>query len=74
MLVGFNASSIPHFLELGWLGWLLWAFILFFVIKLKHPPIYGDDKLNPFRMFLGYLSYFILIISFSPVPFSGTGI
>ncbi|MDR3609099.1 MAG: site-2 protease family protein [Ignavibacteriaceae bacterium] len=74
MLVGFNPSSIPHFLELGWLGWLLWAFILFFVIKLKHPPIYGDDKLNPFRMFLGYLSYFILIISFSPVPFSGTGI
>jgi len=73
ILLGVNPSSIPHFLELGWLGWLFWAMILFFVIKLKHPPIYDDQKLNPFRMSLGYLSYFILIISFSPVPFSGPG-
>ena len=74
ILLGVNPGSIPHFLELGWLGWLFWAMILFFVIKLKHPPIYDDHKLNPFRMSLGYLSYVILIISFSPVPFYGTGI
>jgi membrane-associated protease RseP (regulator of RpoE activity) len=74
ILFGINPSDIPHFLELGWLGWFVWAMILFFVIKLKHPPIFDDQKLNPFRMFLGYLSYFILLISFSPVPFYGTGI
>lgn len=74
LLLGVNPANIPHFLELGWLGWLFWAMILFFVIKLKHPPIYDDQKLNPFRMSLGYLSYIILIISFSPVPFYGTGI
>ena len=74
LLLGVNHSFIPHFLELGWLGWLFWAMILFFIVKLKHPPIYDDQKLNPFRMFLGYLSFLILIISFSPVPFYGIGI
>jgi membrane-associated protease RseP (regulator of RpoE activity) len=74
ILLGVDLSRIPHFLELGWLGWLFWAIILFFIIKLKHPPIYDDQKLNPLRMYLGYLSFFILIISFSPVPFYGTGI
>lgn len=74
ILLGTDPLHIPHFLELGWLGWLFWAMILYFVIKLKHPPIYDDQKLNTFRMYLGYLSYIILIISFSPVPFYGTGI
>jgi membrane-associated protease RseP (regulator of RpoE activity) len=74
LLLGVDPSFIPHFLEMGWLGWLFWALILFFIIKLKHPQIYDDQKLNPFRMFLGYLSFLILIISFSPVPFYGIGI
>jgi membrane-associated protease RseP (regulator of RpoE activity) len=71
---GVELPAITKYLEMGWLGWLIWGLILTFVIKLKHPPIYDDSKLNSFRMFLGYLSYFILIISFSPVPFSGPGI
>jgi membrane-associated protease RseP (regulator of RpoE activity) len=74
MYLGYNEANLSPFLQLGWLGWLVWATILFFVIKLKHPPIHDTGELNPFRMFLGYLSYFILIISFSPVPFSGSGI
>ncbi|MDR3668913.1 MAG: site-2 protease family protein [Ignavibacteriaceae bacterium] len=74
ILLGVDPSVIPHFLQFGWLGWLLWAMILFFVIKLKHPTIYDVQKLNPFRIFLGYLSFFILIISFCPVPFYGIGI
>jgi len=70
---GLEFPGITKYLEMGWLGWLLWGLILRFVIKLKHPPINDDSKLNSFRMFLGYLSYLILIISFSPVPFSGPG-
>ena len=71
---GFEYSGLNKYLDMGWLGWFIWGLILRFVIKLKHPPIYDDSKLNSFRMFLGYLSYFILIISFSPVPFSRPGI
>jgi membrane-associated protease RseP (regulator of RpoE activity) len=53
----------------GWIGWLIWAMLLFFVIKLKHPVVPDDRELDSTRMFLGYLSFFILIISFSPTPF-----
>ena len=56
-------------LNIGWSGWLFWALILYFIIKIKHPPIPDDSKLDPFRMFLGYVSIFIFIISFSPTPF-----
>ncbi len=54
----------------GWTGWIFWGLILFFIIKVKHPPVYNFEKLDPFRMFLGYFSIFILIVTFSPNPIS----
>jgi membrane-associated protease RseP (regulator of RpoE activity) len=52
----------------GWSGWLFWAIILFFVVKLKHPPVADNLPLDSKRMFLGYVSFFIFVISFSPTP------
>ena len=56
-------------LQIGWIGWLIWGMILYYFIKIQHPPIYDDIELNTGRKIIGYLSYFILIISFSPSPF-----
>ena len=56
-------------LNFGWMGWLFWALILNFVIKVKHPPVVVFQPLDSRRMFLGYLSLFILFISFAPSPF-----
>lgn len=53
---------------IGWSGWLLWSFVLYFVVKLKHPPVPDVLPLDRKRMFLGYLSFFIFAISFSPTP------
>ncbi|MDR3628138.1 MAG: site-2 protease family protein [Ignavibacteriaceae bacterium] len=53
----------------GWIGWLVWATLLLFVIKLRHPVVPDDRELDSKRMALGYLSFFILVISFSPTPF-----
>ncbi len=53
----------------GWIGWLLWALLLFFVIKLKHPSIHDYSELDRKRKILGYISFAILIISFTPTPF-----
>lgn len=53
---------------IGWSGWLFWALILYFVVKLKHPPVADVLPLDKKRMFLGYLSFFIFVISFSPSP------
>jgi len=53
---------------IGWVGWLFWALVLFFVIKLKHPPIADTQELDKRRRYVGYISLLILLISFSPTP------
>ncbi len=57
----------------GWSGWLFWALILYFVIKVKHPPVYQFEKLGPGRMALGFLAILIFILSFTPSPFIISG-
>lgn len=56
-------------LEFGWSGWLFWAFILYFVIKVKHPPVPFFEKLGSGRMIIGYFAILIFIFSFSLSPF-----
>jgi len=71
LILGFG-GVLDSILELnigfGWSGWLLWAFILYYIIKLKHPPVFDETPLDKRRMILGYISLFIFLISFSPSP------
>ena len=65
-------SLIPFIgmkLYLGTTGWLVWAVILFFVIKLDHPPIYDDTPLTPNRMLLGWFTFILFLLTFPPIPF-----
>lgn len=55
---------IPFYFQ-GWGGWLFWAIITKFFIKLPHPPITYEHKLDPFRKFLGWVAITILVLSFS---------
>lgn len=77
LILGFG-GMLDSLLELnigiGWSGWLFWAFILYFIVKLKHPPVNDDLPLDNKRMFLGYVSFFIFVISFSPAPIILKGI
>jgi membrane-associated protease RseP (regulator of RpoE activity) len=65
---GFADSALELNLNIGWSGWLFWALILYFVVRLKHPPIADDVPLDTKRMILGYVSFVILLLSFSPNP------
>jgi membrane-associated protease RseP (regulator of RpoE activity) len=56
-------------IRFGWSGWLFWAFILYFFIKVKHPPVYQFEELNAGRKIIGYVAIIVFIISFSPTPF-----
>ncbi len=62
-LLGFNLSF-------GWAGWLMWAGILYFFIKLKHPPVADSSPLDTRRVRLGWSAFIILALCFSPVPLS----
>ncbi|HLP18222.1 MAG TPA: site-2 protease family protein [Bacteroidota bacterium] len=68
-LMGFlPAAGIEvHF---GWTGWLFWAAVLFFIVKLTHPPVMSEEPLDPWRMKVGWLAWLIFAVSFAPSPFS----
>jgi membrane-associated protease RseP (regulator of RpoE activity) len=76
-VLGFT-GTISELLKLNFgLGcscWLLWAFILYFIIKIKHPPVSDNLPLDKKRMFLGYVSFFIFVVSFSPTPLVLSGL
>ena len=55
-------------LGFGWSGWLFWGLILYFVIKMKHPPVAEFEKLGAGRMALGYFALLVLLLSFSTAP------
>lgn len=57
-------------INIGSLNWLLWAILIFFVIKIKHPETYSESEepLDNTRMITGWFTYFIFIVSFCPVP------
>ena len=54
----------------GSVNWLVWAILILFIIKIKHPPIVTDEyePLGLTRTILGWFSFIIFVISFSPVP------
>lgn len=68
-VMGVLDSFLELNINIGWSGWLFWSFILYFFIKVKHPPVQVFEKLSTGRMILGFISLLILILSFSPNPF-----
>ncbi|MEW6409297.1 MAG: site-2 protease family protein [Nitrospirota bacterium] len=62
---------IPLLIILGifaWQGWLLWG-VLLLLIGTKHPPLlYPIIPLDNRRKGIGWLSFIVFIITFSPVP------
>ncbi|MEI7906633.1 MAG: site-2 protease family protein [Bacteroidota bacterium] len=55
---------------IGWSGWVFWTLILLFVVKLYHPPVEDETELDANRRLIGWLTFGILVISFTPSPFN----
>ena len=54
----------------GWTGWLFWSLILFFIVKLDHPPVLDETPLERSRKNIGWATFGILALSFMPTPFT----
>jgi len=67
-IIGFADMFLELNYGIGWSGWMFWALILYFVIKLKHPPVLDATEIDFKRKLVGYFSFFIFLISFSPMP------
>jgi len=66
LFIGFLVLSLVNF------GWLLWAFIIFYIIKIEHPyiPDSYSENMGKKRIYLGYFMLFSLIFLFVPSPIS----
>ena len=54
-----------------WPGWLVWAVLIIFVIKIKHPPTtYDWVPLDKRRKIMAYVALAIFILTFTPAPFT----
>ncbi len=71
IIIGLSSFiPLPYFsIHAGTVGWLVFALILFFFIKLDHPPIYDDADLDPTRKFIGWITVAIFVFTFLPIPF-----
>lgn len=48
--------------------WLLWALLVSFVIRFRHPPSQDESPLDMRRKIIGYLTIGIFILCFTPSP------
>ena len=66
--------TIPVLIVMGitlWPGWLVWA-ILMIVMGHKHPPVvYPHIQLDKNRKIIGWVSFAIFILTFTPMPVKG---
>jgi membrane-associated protease RseP (regulator of RpoE activity) len=52
-------------------NWLVWAILIFFLIRVDHPPFYDPEPIGGARKLWGAFALFIFVTSFTPIPFSG---
>jgi len=66
--------TIPVLIVMGitlWPGWLVWA-VLMIVMGHKHPPVvYPHIQLDKNRKIIGWVSFAIFILTFTPMPVKG---
>ena len=62
--------GINIFSRYGLLNWLVWAVLIFFVIRIDHPPFYDPEPLGTGRKLWGLFALFMFVTSFTPAPFS----
>ncbi len=72
-VLGILQSFVFGWIPFGWSGWLFWAVILYFIVKVKHPPVAEEIELDGKRKITGYIALLIFILCFSPSPFVISG-
>ncbi len=60
---------IPMFFKVYSLNWIIWMVLVFFLVKIKHPPVFNEyEKISKLEIILGVISLLILILTFIPIP------
>ncbi|MBI4848973.1 MAG: site-2 protease family protein [Nitrospirae bacterium] len=69
-----SKGMIPVLIILGilfWSGWIVWAVIMIF-LGYRHPPVvYPYIQLDRKRKIIGWITFLIFILTFTPAPVTG---
>jgi len=72
-LVAIGLLGLAPFLDerirFGTTGWLVWALMMVFLIKLRHPDVPDLERLDDRRRMLGWATLVLLFLIFPPIPF-----
>ncbi len=74
LLIVMSAIGVLNYLELtnlqdlGSPMWVIWVVLLFFLVKIEHPPFYDPQQLGIGRKLLGAFEFIMFICSFTPAP------
>lgn len=62
-------GTVPYLFGYNTLNWLIWAALVFFIVKPKHPPIMNhSEPLTTADIALGIITLIIFLLTFIPVP------
>jgi hypothetical protein len=68
-IIAYAFLGVLLVLGLLWTGWLIWAALIVFLIKVKHPPTLDDTiPISKGRRMLGWLAVMIFVVTFMPLP------
>jgi membrane-associated protease RseP (regulator of RpoE activity) len=69
-----SKGVIPILIVLGalyWSGWIIWALLMLF-LGYRHPPVvYPAIQLDKKRKIIGWISFIIFLLTFTPMPVRG---
>jgi membrane-associated protease RseP (regulator of RpoE activity) len=63
------APFLDERIRFGTMGWLVWALMMLFLIKLRHPEVPDLERIDDNRRMLGWATLFLLVVIFPPIPF-----
>jgi membrane-associated protease RseP (regulator of RpoE activity) len=67
--VAWSALAVTVALSFLSLNWLVWGALVFFLVKVKHPPVYDDYSPLTIRdKLIGVTALIIFVLTFIPVP------
>ncbi len=68
--VAYGALAVTIALGFFSFNWIVWALLVFFLIRVKHPPILDDyTPLTRRELTIGLIALLIFILTFIPIPF-----
>ncbi|MGH2574209.1 MAG: site-2 protease family protein [Ignavibacteria bacterium] len=63
-------AGINFLANYGLFNWLIWSLLIFFVIRIDHPPIDDPEPVDFKRKLWGVFGLFMFVTSFTPAPFN----